>query len=51
MCVKNFVNDIFEIEKKASEYYLTNLPIIMSKQNEIDFKNSNVCWLCDKPFV
>ena len=50
-CVRSFVNDIFEIEKKSSEYYLTNLPINMSEQNEIDFKNSDVCWLCDKMFI
>ena len=51
MCVKLFVDEMFELEKKAVEYYLTNLPLEMSEKDENDFKNSDVCWLCDKKFL
>ena len=42
---------MFDLEKKASEYYDLNIEIIMSEKDENDFKNSDVCWLCDKKFL
>ena len=50
-CVKNFVDEIFEIENKAIEYFKTNLKINISNEEEIDFQNSKECWLCDKKFL
>ena len=49
-CDINFVQDIFEIEKKASEYFDTSIDLKMTPENKIDFQNSKVCWLCDKKF-
>ena len=32
----------------AGLYYSTSKEIIISKEEEIQFQNSQVCWLCDK---
>ena len=50
-CVKLFVQEIFEIEKMAGLYYTTCIPLLMTEQNEFDFNNSDMCWLCDKKFL
>ena len=47
-CANIFVHEIFEIEKKAREYFDTSIDLKMTPQNEIDFNNSDICWLCDK---
>ena len=49
-CVINFIKDLFEIEKKAREYFDNNFELKMTPQNKIDFQNSDKCWLCDKKF-
>ena len=49
-CVKFFVEEMLELEKKASDYYNLNIELLISSKQEKDFLNSDVCWLCDKKF-
>ena len=41
---------MFKLEKKAFDYYKTNKPIEMTSEENIQFQESEVCWLCEEPF-
>ena len=44
-----FVNEVVKIEKKMAFYFKnTKKDIIMTKEDEEDFKNNNVCGICVK---
>ena len=44
-----FVNEIIKLENKMAFYFKnTTEDIIMSKENEEDFKNKNICRFCEK---
>ena len=49
-CVKWFVNQMLKLHYEASEYFKTNIPIEISPEEEKQFQESNLCWLCEKPF-
>ena len=44
-----FVNEVKKLENKMSFYFKnTNKDIIMTEENEEDFKSDNVCRFCEK---
>ena len=48
--VEWFVNEIIKIENKMKFYFKnTKKDIIMTKEDEDDFKNSTICWFCELP--
>ena len=47
-----FVKEIIKLENKMAFYFKnTEKDIIMSKENEEDFKNNNVCRFCEKEIL
>ena len=47
-----FVNDIIKLENKMAFYFKnTKEDIIMTKENEEDFKNNNICRFCEKEIL
>ena len=50
--VEWFVNEIRNIEKKMAFYFKnTKEHIILTKENEEDFKNNNICRFCEKEIL
>ena len=49
-CTKWFVNEMFNLEKIASNYFKTNLELGITPQEEESFKLAEECWLCEEPF-
>ena len=49
-CVKWFVNQMLKLNYEASKYFKTIIPVEMSPEEEKQFQESNLCWLCEKPF-
>ena len=48
--VEWFVNEVTRIENKMQFYFEnTKKDIVMTRENEEDFKNSTFCWLCELP--
>ena len=44
-----FVKEVIKLENKMAFYFKeTKKDIIMTKENEEDFKNSNICRFCEK---
>ena len=43
-----FVNEMLTLEKIASEYFETNIPLEMTPEEEESFQQSKVCWLCEQ---
>ena len=48
-CVTWFVNEMLTLEKIASEYFETNIPLEMTPEEEESFQQSTICWLCENP--
>ena len=50
--VDRFVDEVIKLEKKLAFYFKnTKKDIIMTKENEEDFKNNITCRFCEKNFV
>ena len=49
-CVTWFVNKMI-IEKFASNYFKTNLELQITLQEEEQFQQSTICWLCEQLFT
>ena len=47
-CVTWFVNEILTLEKIASEFFETNIPLEMTPEEEESFQQSTICWLCEQ---
>ena len=48
--VEWFVNEVIKIENKMKFYFKnTKKDIVMTQEDEEDFKNSKVCWFCELP--
>ena len=47
-CVAWFVNQMLILEKIASAYYETNIPLEMTPEEEESFQQSTICWLCEQ---
>ena len=46
-----FVDEVIKLENKMAFYFKnTNKDIIMTQENENDYKNNNVCRFCEKDF-
>ena len=45
-CVAWFVNEILTLEKLASEYFETNIPLEIEEES---FQQSTICWFCENP--
>ena len=43
-----FVNEVIKLEKKAFYFKETKKDIIMTEENEGNFKNNNICRFCEK---
>ena len=41
---------MFNLEQKASEFLKINIPLQITPQKEVQFQQSNVCWLCEELF-
>ena len=39
------------IDKDASNYFKTNLELQITPQEEEQFQQSTICWLCKQPFT
>ena len=48
-CVSWFVNEMMTLEELALEYFKTELPLLMSFEEEESFQQSKVCWMCENP--
>ena len=48
-CVAWFVNEMLTLEKNASEYFETNIPLEMTPEEKESFQQSTICWLCGNP--
>ena len=48
-CVTWFVNEMLTLEKIASIYFETNIPLEITPEIEESFQQSKVCWLCENP--
>ena len=50
-CVTWFVNEMLTLEKIASEYFETNIPLEIEEgvASQESFKQSTICWLCEQP--
>ena len=46
-CVAWFVNEMLTLEKTASEYFETNIPLKTTPEEE-SFQQSTICWLCEQ---
>ena len=47
-----FVDEIIKLEKKMAFYFKkTNKDIIMTEENEEDFRNDNICRFCEKEII
>ena len=47
-----FVKEVIKLEKKRAVYFKnTKEDIIMTKENEEDFKNNNICRFCEKEIL
>ena len=44
-----FVNELLTLEKIASEYFETNIPLELTPEEEESFQQSTICWLCENP--
>ena len=48
--VEWFVNEVIKIENNMNFYFKnTKKDIVMTQEDEEDFKNSKVCWFCELP--
>ena len=47
-CVTWFVNETLTLEKIASEYFETNIPLEKTPEEEESFQQSTICWLCEQ---
>ena len=47
-CVTWFVNGVLTLEKFASEYFETNIPLEMTPEEEESFQQFTI-WLCESP--
>ena len=48
-CVKWFVNEMLILEQIASNYFETDMPLLMTEEDEKHFNETNICWLCEQP--
>ena len=47
-----FVNEVIKLENKMNFYFKnTKKDIIMTEENEEDFKNNNICEICEKEII
>ena len=47
-----FVKEVIKLENKMASYFKnTKKDIIMTKENEEDFKNNNICRFCEKEIL
>ena len=47
-----FVNEMIKLENKMNFYFKnTKKDIIMSEEDEENYKNTNICWFCEKEFL
>ena len=48
-CVTWFVNKMLTLEELASEYFVTNIPLEITPEEEESFQQPKVCWRCENP--
>ena len=50
-CVAWFVNEMLTLEKFASEYFETNIPLEIEEgvASQESFQQSTICWFCENP--
>ncbi len=48
---KKFLEHLLAIKDDIKEYLTRNVPIRMTRADEIDFQSATVCYLCDEPFT
>ena len=46
-----FVNEMLTLEKIISDYFKTNMSLEITPQEELNFQQSDVCWLCEASFA
>ena len=49
-CVKRFVNEMLTLQHEANKHFKTNIPLQMTSEEEQQFEQSIICWLCEEPF-
>ena len=47
-CIKTFLADIYEEYEEIKEIFEEIAPIIMTPDNEENFKNATICCICEK---
>ena len=47
-CVKMFLTDIYEEYKEIKEIFEEPVPIMMTPDDEENFKNTTICHICEK---
>ena len=50
-CVEVFVDEMLTLQREANKYFKTNKPLEMSPEEEEQFEQSTICWLCEEPFT
>ena len=50
-CVKRFVNEMLTLQHEANMHFKTNIPLQMTSEEEQQFEQSIICWLCEEPFI
>ena len=47
-----FVDEMIKLENKMNFYFKnTKKDILMLEEDEEHFKNTNICWFCEKEFL
>jgi hypothetical protein len=49
-CLESFADTIFQLEKRFSEIFQENKPIVITTEQEADFRCSSICYMCEDPF-
>ena len=46
-CVKWFVYEMLTLEHEANKYFKIKIPLKMAPEEEVQFQQSTICWLCE----
>ena len=49
-CVEWFVDEMLTLQREANKYFETNKPLEMSPEEQEQFEQSTICWICENPF-
>ena len=50
-CVKWFVKEMLTLEHEANKCFKINIPPKMTPEEEVQFQQSTICWLCEGSFL